>query len=972
MTPHSSIRLVEMVPRCGLRNRTLAMALLLIAVAWVPSEAATHKSRAGQVSSAGGAARGVNRRTVAQLGPWPSGSIAGGGRSERPGFLPSFGMPTLAAEPNSLDFDSVMVGGTLSKSVTLHNLGGATLTLSGFRFRADGELSFDLPGPATDSLIVPPGEFRTLTVRFAPPHEGPFSDSLTADSNAPANAVWHLGLFGTGERVPTAAVGVMPLELEFGRVPVDSSRTESLTIQNVGGALLDVDSIVVSTGSGFAVEPGATILLDPDSSAAVGITFRPTTPKVYLDTLRIFSNALDSPRGVILRGVVPSRLALQSPTNRELSFIGILGGSDPTGQTVTIMNQGAEELHWSMTTGGEPWLGVVPNTGRIAANGDQQISISTHVAGLPVGADTASLTLANFDNPSELVTIAVTLEVRSFAVTATLGQEPRAGRVLTVNAAASAPAEDWELYYRRGGEAVFQRISMVPTSEMARTADIPAFAVDARGVEYYVAVTSSGVTGRDPDYPRVPARQVAVRVTNLPSPSLPPRAFRMVSIPVRPDIPTPSEVVADDLPAQSIEAWRLGRWSDASGAYREYPEELGVPFDAGSGFWVVTRDGATIDVNGLSSYPDSAETTFAITLDAKTAGTGWTQIGCPFAYPVAWSACRVRDASGTVRSVEAAADLGIIENALFDYVGTAEEHYLVVSRLEPWRGYFVNNRSGRAVTLLVPAREALTPKRDEAPKASLVSGDGAWSVRVVARSAGGSDGGVIIAASPVARDAWDSLDHQKPPSPPLSVPRLVIRGDGNAVGPPLWVDVRAPSRDVLQWDVELTFPVEEEVDLSVEVRTPLPTDYAVYLIDRDGDFAGPLVPGESRRVAPLPGSLNRGMTLLVGPHGVLEERGREAGALPASLNLLPPHPNPFQSRMTAHYQVPDDGFTRMTVIDVSGRVVRDLVAGPAIRGLHLVAWDGLDERGTAAPSGVYFLRLEHGNQNLTRKMIKLR
>jgi flagellar hook assembly protein FlgD len=53
-------------------------------------------------------------------------------------------------------------------------------------------------------------------------------------------------------------------------------------------------------------------------------------------------------------------------------------------------------------------------------------------------------------------------------------------------------------------------------------------------------------------------------------------------------------------------------------------------------------------------------------------------------------------------------------------------------------------------------------------------------------------------------------------------------------------------------------------------------------------------------------------------------------------------------------------------------LVRRLAAGPLAAGEHAVPWDGKDDAGRAAASGVYFVRLEGDGVRSTRKAILLR
>jgi len=70
------------------------------------------------------------------------------------------------------------------------------------------------------------------------------------------------------------------------------------------------------------------------------------------------------------------------------------------------------------------------------------------------------------------------------------------------------------------------------------------------------------------------------------------------------------------------------------------------------------------------------------------------------------------------------------------------------------------------------------------------------------------------------------------------------------------------------------------------------------------------------------------------------------------------HPNPFQSSTQLPLSIGRPGVIRLTVFDVLGRPVRTLIDGSATAGEQIVTWDGLDQNGVRAASGLYFIRLE--------------
>ena len=61
--------------------------------------------------------------------------------------------------------------------------------------------------------------------------------------------------------------------------------------------------------------------------------------------------------------------------------------------------------------------------------------------------------------------------------------------------------------------------------------------------------------------------------------------------------------------------------------------------------------------------------------------------------------------------------------------------------------------------------------------------------------------------------------------------------------------------------------------------------------------------------------------------------------------------------MTLEFTVPRDTHVSLGVYDLSGRLIRVLVEGGVTAGPHMARWDGRDDHGATAPSGVYFAHL---------------
>lgn len=83
--------------------------------------------------------------------------------------------------------------------------------------------------------------------------------------------------------------------------------------------------------------------------------------------------------------------------------------------------------------------------------------------------------------------------------------------------------------------------------------------------------------------------------------------------------------------------------------------------------------------------------------------------------------------------------------------------------------------------------------------------------------------------------------------------------------------------------------------------------------------------------------------------------------------LGPAVPNPFNPVTSISYVLPRDMEVRITVYDVRGRLLEELVDGTQPAGRHTISWDA-----DGLASGTYFYRLQSGVDVETRKMILLK
>jgi hypothetical protein len=94
--------------------------------------------------------------------------------------------------------------------------------------------------------------------------------------------------------------------------------------------------------------------------------------------------------------------------------------------------------------------------------------------------------------------------------------------------------------------------------------------------------------------------------------------------------------------------------------------------------------------------------------------------------------------------------------------------------------------------------------------------------------------------------------------------------------------------------------------------------------------------------------------------------------LPKSVELSQNYPNPFNPSTTIRFGLPEEGRIRLTVYNMLGQRVTDLVNGYLGAGYHTITWQGLTQTGHRAASGVYIYRLETPNGLATRKMLLIK
>ncbi len=151
----------------------------------------------------------------------------------------------------------------------------------------------------------------------------------------------------------------------------------------------------------------------------------------------------------------------------------------------------------------------------------------------------------------------------------------------------------------------------------------------------------------------------------------------------------------------------------------------------------------------------------------------------------------------------------------------------------------------------------------------------------------------------------------------------------------------------------VSYPVTISADVKISSGSKLE------LVERVGDrivATHPLAAGKSI-------TLNAGHSLSILAHG---------GMLPTEFALGQNYPNPFNPSTRIDIAVPQDAVVDISVFNILGQKVRTLISGEVAAGYATVEWNGTNDLGSAAPSGLYMIRMSSDKFSAVRKMMLMK
>ncbi len=274
-------------------------------------------------------------------------------------------------EPEQLDFGYIAVNNGKVEQVKIVNATGGEIELS--RIAITPELpEFQLVSAPDDGYPMEAGSEKTLNVEYYPGEVGESSTTLRIDTDHPDYPELEVALLGCSDpdgcgggdddgadddaadddagdddAADCGEIDVTPDPVDFGVVEIGQTGVESVTVHNVGSAILVLDDVTVSGAEFSHVGISTPAQIQAGGTKQFSVKFTPTVTTPATGTLTIASCDAANPQfSVPLQGSGEEPCPTCEP-DIDVSTLNIDYGDitvGPVSETFTISNTGTDPL----------------------------------------------------------------------------------------------------------------------------------------------------------------------------------------------------------------------------------------------------------------------------------------------------------------------------------------------------------------------------------------------------------------------------------------------------------------------------------------------------------------------------------------------------------------------------------------------------------------------------------------------------
>jgi len=241
-------------------------------------------------------------------------------------------------------------------------------------------------------------------------------------------------LSGVAPTGPTAEV--TPASLDFGSLTVGQTSDRSLTVRNIGGAILSISSFNATNPQFALTSPALPATVAPQGQQSLSFRFTPASAGAHAGTVTLTTNDSNRPTvNIPVQGTAAAPGTAPVLSVAPTVDFGNLGVGQSADRTLAVRNSGTATLSVNSLTAGAPFSVVSPSgTFTVAPSGEQTVTL--RFAPAAAGAQSGSLTIASNDptRPSVAVTLigtgqtgptpTVSVSATSLSFSATTGANP--------------------------------------------------------------------------------------------------------------------------------------------------------------------------------------------------------------------------------------------------------------------------------------------------------------------------------------------------------------------------------------------------------------------------------------------------------------------------------------------------------------------------------------------------------------------
>ncbi|GEM_PF-3048891 len=295
----------------------------------------------------------------------------------------------------SVSFGTTVVGKPVIKTFTISNTGTAALTVGLTLPMPDG---FSLVGTLPNTIAA--GDSGSFQIQLDATIDGIFSGTFQFDTNDQDENPYRFKLTGTVNIVTEPEIEVWEDSVEipdagksnFGVTDVGSPVVKSITIKNIGTAVLELSKINLPEGFGLVGTFPKTIAVGGSDSFRIRLDA--DTDGKFIGTLRFVTNDSDeNPYNFTLRGIVNPEpepeievweSSAEIPDSGTVGFGTTVIGSSGILKSFTVKNTGTAELTLDSLAlpKGFSLIGTFPETVATGNTDDFQVRLNADTLGV--------------------------------------------------------------------------------------------------------------------------------------------------------------------------------------------------------------------------------------------------------------------------------------------------------------------------------------------------------------------------------------------------------------------------------------------------------------------------------------------------------------------------------------------------------------------------------------------------------------